>query len=1237
MLYVMCGRVIETGIMNMGREMFWFCIVTSSLSVASSIECPRGWEPVLESCYKFTRAPLKDLKGAKEKCFAYNAHLVSVNTIEEHSYIVNYLSLNDPQHRRWFTSGQDEGNNVWVWDGDQTQFTNVDALWLPDQEKEVGKYLAYNYSKKTNSWGLAKVSSTEELAYICEVHQEDVNEIVIMDRNIDYGIIVNDKRKLPKGPSFLQEPEDGVFDLSGRNQVNYISLRCVAGGYPPPTYTWYKEEYERDNLVNRNIDPLSDYRYTQTDGILIISNPNQTKDRGKYHCSATNKFGTVISQTVHLSFGFIGEFNKKRSPDYGREYWGKSITCDPPQHYPEVNYYWTRNTFPNFVEEDQRVFVSRDGNLYFSNLEKIDRANYSCNVQSVISSTGRTGPFFSLRVEPASSGQKLLFPNTFPKSFPEAPLAGQNVRLECVAYGYPVPFYNWTRDGSSRSLPQGSYMINYNRVLIIPNIRVEDMGDYICVASSGIESIQKAVSLSIQARPQFTINLDDKVMDTGSTLTWTCEAFGIPDVTYSWWKNGQKLLIDQLMPSDITRYHIFENVLTIENLIAERDEGMYQCKATNQLGSTYSTGQLRIITLSPTFEKYPLEKETYAGEGGNVTIPCRPEAAPKPKFTWMHNGVVLSGSGRIQLIDNGYLYITSVQRGDEGQYTCTAKNPLGSDKSSGNLIVLPKPRLLESPLPKVVAQVNESIELSCEAYVSDILDLAYIWLHNELRIDFKERPSITVGSQPGILRIHNISLADAGIYHCLAKTSVGQIMSPTELLVTGPPGAPGAVLVEGLTATSGWIQWADGSSNGRRILTYSVEGKTNHDSAWVELASNITTWKRLQGSDRKEYHMKDGLSPWSTYEFRVLATNELGKGPPSLPSPQYNTKMDKPHVAPTGVGGGGGNTGSLTITWHPLPPQQWNAPQIWYKVYYKPADSDIEYRIKDLKELGNIGLYAVQVGEENFYKPYHVKVQAINSQGAGPISPEVEVYSAESMPQVQPSQVKALPFNSTALNVSWAPIDYTREKIRGKLIGYRIKYWKENENPQRDSLTLLKRGQESWGLIVGLQPDMKYYVAVMAYNDAGSGTESEPFLARTFKAAPLQPPTSVKVRAISPTSVLVTWRGVIPSSVEEPIQGYKVVYWEADQDFTTNKQVFRYLDGLDLVAVVSGLVPGKVYKLRVMAFSLGGDGKMSSPPWEFRVGEGVVSAYTSSSQNLSFSVTSLFLVTVVLYSFNSSK
>ena len=46
--------------------------------------------------------------------------------------------------------------------------------------------------------------------------------------------------------------------------------------------------------------------------------------------------------------------------------------------------------------------VSYDGYIYFSALEKIDRGNYSCSVQSSVGNNGRNGPFFELQVTPNS-------------------------------------------------------------------------------------------------------------------------------------------------------------------------------------------------------------------------------------------------------------------------------------------------------------------------------------------------------------------------------------------------------------------------------------------------------------------------------------------------------------------------------------------------------------------------------------------------------------------------------------------------------------------------------------------------------------------------------------------------------------------------------------------------------------------------------------------------------------------
>ena len=52
----------------------------------------------------------------------------------------------------------------------------------------------------------------------------------------------------------------------------------------------------------------------------------------------------------------------------------------------------------------------------------------------------------------------------------------------------------------------------------------------------------------------------------------------------------------------------------------DRDEGMYQCKAMNELDTRYSSGQLRVLAFPPSFDKYPLEPKTYAAEGGNLTL-----------------------------------------------------------------------------------------------------------------------------------------------------------------------------------------------------------------------------------------------------------------------------------------------------------------------------------------------------------------------------------------------------------------------------------------------------------------------------------------------------------------------------------------------------------------------------------------------------------------------------------------
>ena len=65
---------------------------------------------------------------------------------------------------------------------------------------------------------------------------------------------------------------------------------------------------------------------------------------------------------------------------------------------------------------------------------------------------------------------------------------------------------------------------------------------------------------------------------------------------------------------------------------------------------------------------------------------------------------------------------------------------------------------------------------------------------------------------------------------------------------------------------------------------------------------------------------------------------------------------------------------------------------------------------------------------------------------------------------------------------------------------------------------------------------------------------------------------------------------------------FQIRVWEADQDMSTANDTFVRV-GSNLEAYITNLSPGKIYKMRVLAFSNGGDGRMSSPALTFQMGK----------------------------------
>lgn len=148
---------------------------------------------------------------------------------------------------------------------------------------------------------------------------------------------------------------------------------------------------------------------------------------------------------------------------------------------------------------------------------------------------------------------------------------------------------------------------------------------------------------------------------------------------------------------------------------------------------------------------------------------------------------------------------------------------------------------------------------------------------------------------------------------------------------------------------------------------------------WRNLTEGVQAVEIDRFTNRKRAEVYIPLTPWSTYEFKVAAWNELGMSELSPPSPRQSTPATRPYQAPSNVGGGGGKKGDLTITWTPLRPDEQNGPGIHYKIFFKQKDQDAEFQHLVLRDKGNTGKAVVHVKPEYFYRQYIVRVQVFLS------------------------------------------------------------------------------------------------------------------------------------------------------------------------------------------------------------------------------------------------------------------
>lgn len=963
-----------------------------------------------------------------------------------------------------------------------------------------------------------------------------------------------------QGPSWRIEPSDLILPINSLDHE--ATIRCEADGSPSPQYRW--------SLNGTLIDLGSDYRRHMSEGNLIISSLDRDQDTGIYQCTAFNTLGTILSRRASLQFAYLDNFKAQtRNAVNVREGQGVVLLCGPPMHSGELTYAWIFNEYPYFVQQDSRRFISQEtGSLYIAKVEPSDVGNYTCVVNNSIT----RGKILSsptplvLRNDGAMGEYEPKIEVHFPDMVPAA--KGSTVKLECFALGNPVPEITWRRT-SGVPFPSKVKMKNSNAVLEIPSFQQEDTGTYECVAENSRGKNAARGRISFHAKPHWLQTMTDTVLSIEENLFWECKANGKPKPSFSWLKNGESIHAEG-------RVQIENGALSIAALNLS-DNGMYQCVAENKHGIIYSSAELMVLASPPSFSKNPLRALLKARSGGDVTLECKPQASPPAISLWKKGNDILQKSERITLLPNGTLKIANVSRRDAGSYTCIAKNQFGTASTTGRLLITEPTRITLRPLNMEII-VGESIVLPCQIACDPALDVSFSWDFNGQLIDFQrdwDHFERVGGSISGDLMIRNIQLNHGGKYICVVDTDVERLSVSAILVVKGPPGPPDTVAVEEITDSTAQLSWSPGRDNGSPITGYIIQARTAFTIGWqaVDTVPEVVNGNTLTAT-------VVGLNAWVEYEFRVVARNAVGVGEPSPASAKMRTEDSTPDTSPTDVGGGGGTKSELVITWEPVPEELQNGEGFGYIIAFRPLGAVTWTRA--VISTPGLARYTFRNDTIPPFSPFNVKVGAFNSRGEGPFSSIATVFSAEEVPSVAPKKVWAKSVSSTHIELSWEVLPATPERV----LGFEVVYWEDDTKPDTVGKVRIS-GNFTVGNVTGLKASTQYYLAVTAFNTAGTGPQSLPINTTTKKPAPGQPPLNIEWTMIG-SILTLQWDPVIAMETESEVIGYLVVlrrhqYNDVNTILTNKTELELTLSSNDN------------YQIQIKALSEGGEGAGSEP------------------------------------------
>uniref|UniRef100_A0A2K6LI51 Receptor-type tyrosine-protein phosphatase delta n=1 Tax=Rhinopithecus bieti TaxID=61621 RepID=A0A2K6LI51_RHIBE len=506
-----------------------------------------------------------------------------------------------------------------------------------------------------------------------------------------------------------------------------------------------------------------------------------------------------------------------------------------------------------------------------------------------------------------------------------------------------------------------------------------------------------------------------------------------------------------------------------------------------------------------------------------ATMLCAASGNPDPEITWFKDFLPVDTSnnnGRIKQLRSGgtpirgkrALQIEQSEESDQGKYECVATNSAGTRYSApANLYVRVRrvPPRFSIPPTNHEIMPGGSVNITCVAVGSP---MPYVkWMLGAE--DLTPEDDMPIGRN--VLELNDVR--QSANYTCVAMSTLGVIEAIAQITVKALPKPPGTPVVTESTATSITLTWDSG--NPEPVSYYIIQHKPKNSEE---------PYKEIDGVATTRYSVA-GLSPYSDYEFRVVAVNNIGRGPPSEPV-LTQTSEQAPSSAPRDVQARMLSSTTILVQWKE--PEEPNGQIQGYRVYYtmdptQHVNNWMKHNVAD-SQITTIGNLVPQ-------KTYSVKVLAFTSIGDGPLSGDIQVITQTGVPG-QPLNFKAEPESETSILLSWTP------PRSDTIANYELVY-KDGEHGEEQRITI--EPGTSYRL-QGLKPNSLYYFRLAARSPQGLGASTAEISARTMQSKPSAPPQDISCTSPSSTSILVSWQ---PPPVEKQngiITEYSIKYTAVD-------------------------------------------------------------------------------------------